>query len=695
MTGTSLRSTHDQSGPADPYQWLERADTADVLAWVNEQEATYQAVAAAWRYREPARARIAELTDRIGAVSAPRAMGGRLFLTRLLPGAEQAQLVVVEPGGAVRVLLDPGQLDPGGATTLEGWEPSQDGKLLSYQLATGGTEHSSLFVLDVDSLRLVDGPIDRIRKTTVAWLDGHRGFYYVRRLHPSLIPGEEQYHRRVHFHVLGSDPDADPVIFGAGRDKTQHYIVRISPDGRWLLVSASAGTAPKKDIWIADLTASPPEEPLLRIIQEGYDARSSLLIPARTPPNGVCYLTTDFGAPRGRVVTSTPADPCPGTWKELIREDPDTILKDVAILDGPGLGGRVMLIARTRHSAGEITVHDASDGSVLDRLPVPPHGTIGALRTAPVDAYEAWFTFSTFATPTQVYRFDARSGALERWPVPGLSAAADEAASCQIDIRQVTCHSHDGTPIRIFVITRDGALDRPRPAILTGYGGFGVSMTPSYCPEAIAWAESGGIYAVANIRGGGEEGRDWHAAGMRERKKNVFEDFEAAADCLIDNGWTTPGQLGIWGSSNGGLLAGAALTRHPEKYAAVACVAPLLDMIRYEQSGLGPSWTAEYGSAADPEQHEWLISYSPYHHIRPGVSYPAVMFVVFDGDTRVDPMHARKMCAALQCATGSDQPVLFRLERGTGHGARSVSRRTSLFADLLAFFAAHLGPRES
>lgn len=692
MISTGPDNVGGRPAAADPFRWLEDPDTARVLAWTAAQESAFQSAAAGWKFRAAAYLRLAELTARVGAMSAPRSRGGRLFLTQLPPGADQPQLIVIEPTGAARVLLDPQQLDPGGTTTLEAWEPSWDGKLLSYQVAVGGTEDSRLFVLDVDSLELVDGPIDRVRRSTVAWLDQHRGFYYVRRLHPSLIPGEERYHRRVYLHALGTDPQADPVIFGAGRDKTQHYAVRISPDSRWLMISASAGTSPRKDLWLADLAACPPARPVLRTVQEGDDARSRLRIQPGTAPDGVCYVTTDLDAPRGRVVTTTPADPGPDTWKPLLPEDQDTTLEDFVILDGSRLDRPAMLVARTRHAVGELALHDASDGSFIQRLPVPPCGTIGTLTAPPADADEAWLTFSTFTTPAAILHYDGRSGAIRPWPVPGVTAPTDPGA---LGTRQVTCLSRDGTPIRMFVIARDGVPSLPRPAILTGYGGFGASMVPSYSPEAIAWAELGGVYAVANIRGGGEEGRAWHEAGMREHKNKVFEDFEAAADHLIAEGWTTPDKLGIWGASNGGLLAGAAFTRHPEKYGAVVCVAPLLDMIRYEEFGLGPSWTSEYGSAANPDHYDWLMSYSPYHHICPGTRYPAVMFAVFDGDTRVDPMHARKTCAALQQATSSGKPVLFRLERGTGHGARSMSRRSGLYADLLAFFAEQLGLPES
>jgi prolyl oligopeptidase len=269
-----------------------------------------------------------------------------------------------------------------------------------------------------------------------------------------------------------------------------------------------------------------------------------------------------------------------------------------------------------------------------------------------------------------------------------------------VEVPSVTSHqvsytSTDGTQVLMVIVSPAGAADQPRPAVLYGYGGFDVSLTPTYSASILAWVEAGGVWAVANLRGGSEEGEAWHRAGMRENKQNVFDDFHAAAEHLIETGWTTQDQLGISGGSNGGLLVGAALTQRPALYRAVVCSAPLLDMVRYEHSGLGQLWNEEYGTAADPDELAWLLGYSPYHHVEEGVGYPAVLFTVFDGDTRVDTMHARKMCAALQWATSyppSERPILLRAERDVGHGARSVSRTVDLAADQLAFLHHELFP---
>ena len=285
-----------------------------------------------------------------------------------------------------------------------------------------------------------------------------------------------------------------------------------------------------------------------------------------------------------------------------------------------------------------------------------------------------------------MHELDAATGELRLWAdSPGAVSLGDVVAT----VHETT--SLDGTTVRYQVLSPSGAPDRPRPTVLYGYGGFGVALTPGWNPSALAWVEAGGVWVVANLRGGSEEGEAWHRAGMREHKQHVFDDFAAVADALVADGWTTTAQLGISGGSNGGLLVGAALTQRPQAYAAVVCSAPLLDMVRYEQFGLGRTWNDEYGTAADPEELGWLLGYSPYHRVVDGTAYPAVLFTVFDGDTRVDPLHARKLCAALQAATTSDAPVLLRAEAEVGHGARSVRRTIGLGVDVLAFLAAHTG----
>ncbi|HEY7145723.1 MAG TPA: prolyl oligopeptidase family serine peptidase [Streptosporangiaceae bacterium] len=669
---------------SDPYRWLEDAGGPQTQAWLAAQDALWAAEAAALPGAARLEQRITELTA-AGAVSAPHWRGERRFFTRRLPGQEHSVLCTASPSEGERVLIDPMTVDESGITTLDGWQPDTEGRLLAYLLSAGGTEESVLSVMDVAAGELVDGPIDRCRYCDIAWLPGGKAFYYSRKLPPAEVPpGEDQFHRRVYLHRVGSPAGEDVLIFGAGRDKTNYYGLSVSRDGRWLLVTASAGTAPRNDLWIADLAASPQDAPDLIAIQEGADVQTGAL----AGRDGRLYLLTDSGAPRGRLVVADPARPGPDGWRDLVAQHPDAVLTGFAILDGPDLDRPVLLASWLRHAVSELSVHDLATGERLGAAALPGLGTIGGLSERPEGGHEAWFSYTSYATPPTILRYDARTGNVQLW-----ERAPGSVELPGVLTRQVAYRSADGTTVRMLIIS--AAPDsRPRPAVLYGYGGFQISLTPAWSPAILAWAEAGGVYAIAGLRGGSEEGEEWHRAGMREHKQHVFDDFHAAAQKLVADGWTTTPQLAISGGSNGGLLVGAAITQRPELYTAAICSAPLLDMVRYEKFGLGESWNDEYGTAASPEELGWLLGYSPYHHVRDGVAYPAVLFTVFDNDTRVDPLHARKMCAALQHATSAPRarrPVLLRREPDVGHGQRAVSRSVALSAQTLAFAARYTG----
>ena len=677
---------------SDPYRWMEDDTSAERAGWLAAQADLFGSYREELPGRDRLAARVRELLG-TGYVGTPAWRGERLFYTRRDPGAEHGVLCTRLGGeDPEELLVDPMAIDPSGLTTLDAWQPDKEGRLLAYQLSEGGDEESLLRVIDVETGALADGPIDRCRYSNVAWLPGGKAFYYTRRLPPEVLPdGESQYHRRVYLHQVGAPTDEDVLIFGEGRDKTDYYGVSVSRDGRWLVISASRGTAPRNDLWIADLSESDPAAPDLRVIQEGIDAQTGV----RVGRDGRLYVFTDLGAPRGRIAVTDPADPrgpIAATWRDLVGEDPEAVLSGYAILDGAELDRPVLLAEWTRHALSEITVHDLASGERVGQVALPGLGTVGGASERPEGGHEAWFVYTDYTTSSVVLRFDARDASVSTWAdAPGSVEVPDVTA------RQVTYRSKDGTAVRMLVISSDSgdAPAGPRPTILYGYGGFDISLTPAYSPNILAWVSAGGVYAVAGLRGGNEEGEEWHRAGMLDRKQNVFDDFHAAAEALIRDGWTTPEQLAISGGSNGGLLVGAALTQRPELYAAVVCSAPLLDMVRYERFGLGQTWNVEFGTAADPEQLGWLLGYSPYHHVTDGTAYPAVLFTVFTNDTRVDPVHAYKMCAALQHATpsGERRPVLLRAEAQVGHGARAVSRTAELAGDTLAFAARYTGLR--
>ncbi len=664
----------------DPYRWLESADDPRTQEWIAAQRDLMTQERATWSTRDAFASRVQELLG-AGSISPPYWRGERKFRTRRLPGQQFAVLFVEESDGTERVLLDPMEIDASGLTTLDSWQPSKEGDRIAYQLSVGGTEESELYVMDVATGETIEGPIDRCRFSPVAWIPGGTQFYYVRRIAPELLPeSERNFHRRVYLHTVGQDPDQDVLIFGAGMNMTNYYGVEVSRDGHWLQISASEGTEPRNDLWVADLTASSANTPSFTLVQGDVDAQTSLTFGR----DGRVYVGTDLNAPRGRLAVTQPGAWSPDEWRDLIPEDPESVLDGFALLDG--MAEDTLLVVRTRSGISELTVHRASDGHELQRVTLPGVGTIAG----PVENIDggpiAWVVYTDHTTVPTVYQFDGTTGELTVDASPPGTVDVPPVSS-----QQVTYTSKDGTTVRMFVIAPTAAPDKPRPTILYGYGGFGIPLSPGYSAAILAWVEAGGVWAIANLRGGGEEGEDWHRDGMLGKKQNVFDDFHAAAEYLIDQGWTTSEQLGIYGGSNGGLLVGAAMTQRPDLYNAVVCVAPLLDMIRYTTSELGPTWTVEYGDPEDPEQFGWLIDYSPYHRVQDDTDYPAAMFAVFDNDTRTDPMHGRKMCAAVQHATSGTRPILLRTEGDVGHGARSVDKAVVETADTLAFMAHHTG----
>jgi prolyl oligopeptidase len=652
---------------ADPYRWLEDADDPETEAWSRAQDDLARPFLDGLPGRDHLRRRLRELIP--GVISAPLVLGARRFFSRREPDQEHATYCVQDEGGEVRVLLDPAAIDPSLTTTLDAAVPSKEGHLLAYLLSEGGREESTYRVLDVATGEIVDGPIALGRAGTIAWLPGGNELFYVR--------GEGHFHRRVYRHRLGTDPSEDELVFGEGRDKSTYYGVTTSRDGRWLTVSASIGTEPRNDLYLRDL-----DDPAAGFvtIQEGIDASTYGGVHTL---DGRLYLFTDLDAPKGRLCVADPAQPQAEHWTDLLPEA-DDVLTDYALTED------AVVAVRTHDVVSRVTVHDKGTGEARGTIELPGLGDAG-VTSRPDGGHEVWIGYTDFLTPYRVLHHDLTTGETTAWADPP-GAAPPEGVRAE----QVFVSSADGTRVPAFVLHREDVRpDGRRPTILYGYGGFNVPMAPAYSSTIATWVEAGGVYVVANLRGGSEYGEAWHRDGMREHKQHVFDDFLAVAQWLTRDGdWTSPEHLAISGGSNGGLLVGAALTQRPDLFRAVVCSAPLLDMVRYERFGLGVTWNDEYGRADDPTELGWLLSYSPYHRVLDGVAYPAVLFTVFDGDTRVDPLHARKLCAALQHATSSDpeeRPVLIRRETDVGHGVRAVSRTVELTVDTMSFLASQVG----
>ena len=656
---------------ADPYRWLEDPTAPETIAWSAAQDELCQRHLASYAERAWFEDKLRALTP--GSLSHPTVRGERLFFSRREIGQDHAVLYVRDGTGDERALIDPNALDPDGTTTLDATSANKDGTLLAYQLSTGGDEESVLHVLDVATGAELDLPIDRCRYSAVAWEADGKAFYYSRYLAPDEAPDAEYHlHRRVYRHVVGQDPSLDELVTGGTSERGTYWGLDTSHDGRWLVVSSSVGTAPRNDVWLADLHT----DRSLREVQIGLDASTG----AWVERDGRLWLHTDLDAPNWRLAVTDVDQPEPANWVDVIAADADAVMEQVAILDD------AIAVAWIRDVVGEVTIHEL-DGTLRRKVSLPGAGAV-TISSPPEGGTKLFIAYADFVDPGVVLVHDVVTGETSEWGrSPGQVIEG-------VISRQVFVTSPDGTRVPAFVIESGTAAGGPRPTVLYGYGGFNVAMTPAYSAGIAAWAAGGGTYVIANLRGGSEYGEAWHRAGMRGQKQNVFDDFHAVATWICTEGISTPSQLAISGGSNGGLLVGAALTQWPALFAAVVCSAPLLDMIRYELFGLGETWNDEYGTVRDPEEFRWLLGYSPYHRVVDGVEYPAVLFTLFDSDSRVDPLHGRKLCAALQAATSGDpgkRPILLRREKDVGHGARSVARDIALRADTAAFLAHHTG----
>lgn len=631
----------------DPYRWLEASESDEVREWTSVQNGLTEAYLAEYPGRAGIRSRLETLLS-IGVLGTPTPAGGRYFYQRR-DGAQNQPVLWVRDGvnGADRVAVDPNALNSEGTTALDWYYPSEDGRLLAYGLSENGREESVLHVLDVSTGALLPDRIPHTRAAEVAWLPDNSGFYYTRFPAPGAVPaGEEHYHRAVYFHRLGDDPSADPLVFQPAA-KEFWPGVSLSPDGRWLLLSVSR-TFDQNDLWIQDLAAGTPPIAIAKDLPAIFDAEVV---------EGTVYVRTNLYAPTYGLYALDADRPELASARTLVPPRGD------AVLDGASIVGRHLALTYLERATSRLELA-ARDGTRVREVALPGLGSIFGIG-AEWDGEELFYGFTSYTVPPSVYRIDLRTGAETLWR--RVEAEFDPE---RFKVRQVTYPSRDGTPITMFLVHPRGLqLDGNNPTYLTGYGGFNVSMTPGFSRSLLLWLEQGGVVAIPNLRGGGEYGETWHQAGMLANKQNTFDDFIAAAEWLIANGYTQPGRLAAAGGSNGGLLMGAVLTQRPDLFRAVVVQVPLLDMLRYHHFLIARLWIPEYGSPEDPMQFAWLRAYSPYHHVRDGAPYPAVLLATAESDTRVDPMHARKMAARLQAASGSGQPVLLRLEARAGHGA--------------------------
>ncbi|MGH7509863.1 MAG: prolyl oligopeptidase family serine peptidase [Gemmatimonadales bacterium] len=657
---------------ADPYRWLEDGDAPETRRWTEQQNAITQAHLAAVPGRERIRSRLEELLA-IGALEVPTPVRGRYFYLRR-EGRQNQPVLYWRDGveGTDRIAVDPNALNQLGTTALDWYYPSKDGRLLAYGLSEEGNEESVLHLLEVEAGRHLPDRIPRMRAAALAWMPDGRAFYYTR--YPAageVPPGEEHYHRAIYFHRLGTDPAGDPLIFKPA-EKEYWPGVDVSPDGRWLLISV-ARTFDQTDLYIRDLVSGGELVEVARDLPASFDGEIA---------HGRLFLRTNLDAPNYRLYRVDPEHPERSAWHEIVPS------RDGAVLESAAVAGDHLALSYLERASSRLRLTDLEGGSLRD-IALPVLGSLFGIG-AEWNGHELFYGFSSYTVPPSVYRMDLSSGDSSLWQ--RVKASVD---TCRYEVRQVSYPSKDGTPISMFLVYPTG-LERQgqNPTYLTGYGGFNISMSPAFSRSLLLWLEHGGVVAIPNVRGGGEYGEGWHQAGILGSKQNSFDDFIGAAEWLVREGYTSPERLAAAGGSNGGLLVGAVLTQRPDLFRAVLAQVPLLDMLRYHRFLIARLWIPEYGSADDPEQFRWLRAYSPYHQVRKGVPYPAVMLATAESDTRVDPMHARKMAARLQAATSGERPVLLRLEGKAGHGAgKPISKVLEELTDSWAFVFSELGLR--
>ena len=689
---------------ADPYRWLEDGESAEVKAWADGQDAHARAIINDVKGHQLLTDRFSSLLY-VDSISTPVARQGRLFYMRRPKGAEKSFLAWRDEGGVERVLIDTAKLSADGTTALGGWIPSPDGKLLAYLVKPNNADEATLRVRRVDTGEDLPDELEGAKYSGMSWTPDSAQLYYVwvPPVSETVTVEQRPGFATVRLHQLGSPQGADTEIFGATGDPETFLGVDLSEDGHFLFLYLSRGWD-DGGVWYRDQRMQVDIKIPQRVVPSGaviassvsnelvakVDKRAQALgfqrlvvgasaVTSVTAYKDTFYLHTNAGAPMYRVLSVSPDS---GVWREVIPEGATKI-------DAVQVAGEKLVVSSLDKAASRLSLWGLEGGKLRD-LALPGLGSISGL-SGEFDSDDLYYGFSTFTQPTQVMKLSLKENRSEVWGRVQL-----DVDTSHMVVTQESYTSKDGTLVTMFVVHRDDAKrDGTNPTLLYGYGGFNVDMTPAFSSAVVTWLELGGVYAIANLRGGGEYGEAWHQAGMLDRKQNVFDDFHAAAEHLISTGWTRSEKLAIKGGSNGGLLVGTAMTQRPELYGAVICAVPLLDMLRYHRFGSGRTWIPEYGSADEATQFRYLAAYSPYHHVKAGTHYPALLMMGSDHDDRVDPMHARKFAAAVAAATSElpdAAPVLFRLERNAGHGGADLVKQTvAANADQFAFLAQTLG----
>jgi prolyl oligopeptidase len=661
---------------ADPYRWLETdvRKSPDVAAWVEAQNKVTFAYLEAIPQREAIRKRLTELWN-YPRYSAPHKEGGRYFFSKNDGLQNQSVLYTLESlDGTPGVLIDPNKWSKDGTVALAGVEPTRDGKLLAYGVAEAGSDWMHWKALDVTTGKVFDDEIKWVKFGGASWTHDDKGFYYSR--FPEPKPGEKfqglPLDQKLYYHKLGTPQSEDALVYEVPDHPRWTVNGDVTDDGRYLVLNLGDGTTSRRNrIFCKDLTR--PDGKFVPLIDD-FDSRNVVL----DNVGSAFYVKTDLNAPRGKVVAIDLHKPGKGDWKVLIPEAKES-------LQSAHVVGGQLIATYLKDARSQVKVFDL-DGKFLREIELPGICSVSGFGGKRTDD-ETFYQVSSFATPSNIYRLDLKTGKSTLFRRSEVKFNPDD-----YEVKQAFCTSKDGTKVPMFLSYKKGLkLDGSNPTLLYGYGGFNISLTPDFRVSRVAWMEMGGVYAQANLRGGSEYGEEWHKAGTKLHKQNVFDDFIAAAQYLIDNKYTRSDKLAIQGGSNGGLLVGAVMTQRPDLFGACLPAVGVMDMLRFQKFTAGRFWVDDYGSSDNAAEFKALYAYSPYHNLKKGTKYPATLVTTADTDDRVVPGHSFKFTAMLQYCQAGDTPVVARIETRAGHGAgKPTAKLIEETADQLAFLVKNL-----
>ncbi len=658
---------------ADPYRWLEDTDSADTAAWVEAENKLTFGYLDQIPYRATIRERLTKLWnfERFGV---PQQQGGHYFYQHNSGLQNQSVLLVADSLNAEpRVLLDPNTLSSDGTVALGGMSFSDDGTLMAYGTQASGSDWTEWHVRDVATGKDLPDLLKWVKFSGASWNKDNKGFYYSRYDEPkdNAMRGAN-YFQKLYYHSLGSAQSDDKLIYERPDNKEMGFAGGVTDDGKYLVISVWQGTERKNRLYYKDLTQ--PDSQVVKLLDD-FDAQYGFI----DNDGPLFWIQTDLDAPRGKLIAIDVRHPERANWKTVVPQSADK-------MDSVNIVDNTFLVSYLKDARAEVRAYDLN-GKFVRNVDLPGIGTTVGFGGKRSDK-ETFYAFTSFTYPTTIYRYEPKAGKSSVFRQPKV-----DFDPAKYETKQVFYNSKDGTRVPMFLTYKKGIkLDGQNPTLLYGYGGFDISLTPNFSVPNLVWLEMGGIYAQANLRGGGEYGQDWHLAGTKGKKQNVFDDFIGAAEWLIANKYTSTPKLAIRGGSNGGLLVGACLTQRPDLFGAALPEVGVMDMLRFHKFTIGWAWTSDYGSSDNAEDFKWLYAYSPLHHLKAGTKYPPTMVSTSDHDDRVVPGHSFKFAATMQADQGGASPVLIRIETKAGHGAgKPISKLIDETTDAWGFVAYNLG----